>query len=151
MDTPKTNNLFRVLLILSLFTIGFGLILNGVTSATATVVPSAQSDGIVAAEPTTTETTFDDVLSQLHTGQWFGWSDPNNKVYENLVVLDQQYEKPTLEFLQAEVTSVQSTKDLRKAERDILKANRKNVEARLLSGAHSDADVIEYLRMLGGF
>ena len=31
---------------------------------------------------------IEDVLATLHSGQWFGWSDPDNKVYENLVILD---------------------------------------------------------------
>jgi len=38
---------------------------------------------------------IEDWLAELHTGQWFGWSDPTNKVYENLVILDPQYKKPT--------------------------------------------------------
>lgn len=38
---------------------------------------------------------IEDYLADLHTGQWFGWADPFNKVYENLVILDPQYQKPT--------------------------------------------------------
>ena len=29
---------------------------------------------------------IEDVLLTLHSGQWFGWSDPTNKVYANLVI-----------------------------------------------------------------
>ncbi len=31
---------------------------------------------------------IEDYLVQLHSGQWFGWSDSKNKVYANLVVHD---------------------------------------------------------------
>jgi len=38
---------------------------------------------------------IEDYLTQLHTGQWFGWSDPKNKVYANLIILDDSKDKPT--------------------------------------------------------
>jgi hypothetical protein len=38
---------------------------------------------------------IEDYLITLHTGQWFGWSDPLNKVYANLIIHDPQYTKPT--------------------------------------------------------
>ena len=31
---------------------------------------------------------IEDYLIQLHTGQWFGWSDSKNKVYANLKLTD---------------------------------------------------------------
>ena len=31
---------------------------------------------------------IEDYLITVRTGQWFGFSDPNNKTYANLVVLD---------------------------------------------------------------
>jgi len=31
---------------------------------------------------------IEDYLSRVRTGCWYTWSDPNNKVYANLVVLD---------------------------------------------------------------
>jgi len=31
---------------------------------------------------------IEDYLTQLHTGQWFGWSDSKNKVYANLKLTD---------------------------------------------------------------
>ncbi len=31
---------------------------------------------------------IEDVLCQLHTGQWFGWSDSKNKVYANLILTE---------------------------------------------------------------
>jgi len=40
-------------------------------------------------------THIEDYLIQLHTGQWFGWSDSKNKVYDNLIVHDNTKTKPT--------------------------------------------------------
>ena len=31
---------------------------------------------------------IEDYLITVRTGQWFSWSDPTNKIYANLVVLD---------------------------------------------------------------
>ena len=31
---------------------------------------------------------IEDYLIRVRTGQWFTWSDPSNKIYANLVVLD---------------------------------------------------------------
>ena len=38
---------------------------------------------------------IEDVLVNLHNGQWFGWSDSKNKVYANLVIHDDTKTKPT--------------------------------------------------------
>ena len=38
---------------------------------------------------------IEDYLVSLHTGQWFGWSDSKNKVYENLIIHDISKDKPT--------------------------------------------------------
>ena len=54
--------------------------------------------------------TIEDVLVQMHSGQWFGWSDSKNKVYENLVIHGDQ-EKPTKEFLESEVARLQAEYD----------------------------------------
>ena len=53
---------------------------------------------------------IEDVLVHLHTGQWFGWSDSKNKVYENLVIHGDQ-DKPTQEFLESELARLQSEYD----------------------------------------
>lgn len=39
-------------------------------------------------------THIEDYLVSLHTGQWFGWGN-KDKVYENLVILDETKTKPT--------------------------------------------------------
>tara|TARA_B100000029_G_scaffold469227_1_gene506941 strand:- start:1540 stop:1863 length:324 start_codon:yes stop_codon:yes gene_type:complete len=54
--------------------------------------------------------TIEDVLVQMHPGQWFGWSDSKNKVYENLVIHGDQ-EKPTKEFLESEASRLQAEYD----------------------------------------
>jgi hypothetical protein len=37
---------------------------------------------------------IEDVLIRLHSGQWFGWSDSKNKVYENLIIHDPEAQSP---------------------------------------------------------
>jgi hypothetical protein len=39
--------------------------------------------------------TLEDYLVQLHSGQWFGWSDSTNKVYANIIIHDSSKTKPT--------------------------------------------------------
>ena len=53
---------------------------------------------------------IEDVLVHLHSGQWFGWSDSKNKVYANIVIHGDQ-EKPTEEWLEAELTRQQDAWD----------------------------------------
>ena len=52
---------------------------------------------------------IEDVLVHLHSGQWFGWNN-KDKVYANLVIHGEQ-EKPTEEWLTAELKSQQDTYD----------------------------------------
>ncbi len=57
---------------------------------------------------------IEDLLCNLHTGSWYGWTAPNNKVYENLFVHSDHYpgiEKPTKEFLDSELALMQSEYD----------------------------------------
>jgi|TARA_R100001530_G_scaffold80565_1_gene56252 hypothetical protein len=53
---------------------------------------------------------IEDVLVRLHSGQWFGWSNPTNKVYANLIIHGNQ-EKPTQEFLESELQRQQAEYD----------------------------------------
>ena len=53
---------------------------------------------------------IEDVLVHLHSGQWFGWSDSKNKVYDNLVIHSDD-EKPTQEWLESELTRQQDAYD----------------------------------------
>jgi hypothetical protein len=50
------------------------------------------------------------VLMNLHEGQWFGFSDPFNKTYENLEIYGGQ-EKPTKDSLESELTRLQTEYD----------------------------------------
>ena len=38
---------------------------------------------------------IEDYLVELHTGQWFGWSDSKNKIYANLIIHYASKDKPT--------------------------------------------------------
>jgi len=38
---------------------------------------------------------LENYLGLLHQGQWFGFTDPSDKTYANLIILDDQYTKPT--------------------------------------------------------
>ena len=54
---------------------------------------------------------IEDVLATLHSGQWFGWSDSQNKVYANLVIHNSDYDKPTEKSLTDAVANQQSDFD----------------------------------------
>ena len=54
---------------------------------------------------------IEDVLVNLHTGQWFGWSDSKNKVYANLVIHNSDYDKPTEKELTDALAKQQSNFD----------------------------------------
>ena len=53
---------------------------------------------------------IEDVLIGLHTGQWFGWSDPDDKVYDNLIIHSADA-KPTESELTTELTAQQTAFD----------------------------------------
>ena len=48
------------------------------------------------------------ILSMMHDGQWFGFSDPKNQTYENLIILDTQYTKPTEDEIEAKRVELQN-------------------------------------------
>tara|TARA_R110002020_G_scaffold461371_1_gene680282 strand:- start:1131 stop:1406 length:276 start_codon:yes stop_codon:yes gene_type:complete len=50
------------------------------------------------------------VLMNLHEGQWFGFSDPLNKTYENIEIYS-EHEKPTKEWLEEELKTQQDAWD----------------------------------------
>ena len=53
---------------------------------------------------------IEDILVRFHAGQWFGWSDSKNKVYDNIVIHGDK-EKPTKEFLESELDRYQTEWD----------------------------------------
>ena len=61
---------------------------------------------------------IEDVLINLHSGQWFGWIDSKNKVYENLIIHDLSKKKPTKEFLENELEKQQAEYDSKQYQRD---------------------------------
>jgi hypothetical protein len=58
---------------------------------------------------------IEDVLITLHTGQWFGWNN-KEKVYANLVIHGGD-DKPTQEWLEAELKSQQDAWDAEQVEK----------------------------------
>ena len=66
---------------------------------------------------------IEEALGQLHTGQWYGWSDPKNKVYSNIVVLDGTKSHPTEKEVNDKLAELQATYD--KAIEDKASGNQK--------------------------
>ena len=54
---------------------------------------------------------IEDYLIQLHQGQWFGWSDSKNKVYANLIILDDTKSKPSESDCTSGLATLQSDFD----------------------------------------
>jgi hypothetical protein len=53
---------------------------------------------------------IESILVDMHSGQWFSWSDSRNKVYSNLVI-NSDDEKPTQEWLEEELARQQDAYD----------------------------------------
>ena len=64
---------------------------------------------------------IEDYISSLKAGQWFGWSDPYNKIYANLVIYDGS-SKPTEKDCTDGLAALQAAWDL---ENDSYKSQRK--------------------------
>ena len=64
---------------------------------------------------------IEDYISSLKAGQWFGWSDPLNKYYANLVIYDGS-SKPTEKDCTDGLAALQAAWDL---ENDSYKSQRK--------------------------
>ena len=54
---------------------------------------------------------IEDVLVNLHDGQWFAWSDARNKIYTNLVIHDDSNTKATEKELTDALAKQQSDFD----------------------------------------
>lgn len=63
-------------------------------------------------------THIEDVLINLHTGQWFGWSDSKNKIYANLIIHDDSKTKPTEKSLTDALAKQQADFDANQYQRD---------------------------------
>jgi len=68
---------------------------------------------------------IEDYLVSLHTGQWFGWSDSKNKVYANLIILDDSKLKPSESDCTTGLATLQSNFDAAKTNATNKKASGK--------------------------
>ena len=68
---------------------------------------------------------IEDYLIQLHTGQWFGWSDSKNKVYANLIIHDDSKAKPSESDCTSGLATLQSEYDAAKTNAATKKASGK--------------------------
>ena len=78
-------------------------------------------------------------LISLHEGQWFGFSDSKNKVYENLIIHDGSKAKPTEKECNDGLAAMQSDFDTKKTN---LENNKTSGKAKLKAGeALTDAEI----------
>ena len=68
---------------------------------------------------------IEDYLVSLHTGQWFSWSDAKNKVYANLIILDDSKSKPSELDCTSGLATLQSEYDTAKTNAENKKASGK--------------------------
>ena len=66
---------------------------------------------------------IEDYLISLHEGQWFGWSDSKNKVYDNLIIHDGSKSKPSESDCTNGLKALQDAWDL---EHNSYKSKRRN-------------------------
>ncbi len=71
--------------------------------------------------------TIEEALAQMHQGQWFGWSDPTNKVYANLIIIDSSKSKPTESEVNAKLTEIQEAFDKQTTDSNSGKTKLKNL------------------------
>ena len=71
-------------------------------------------------------THIEDYLCELHTGQWFGWSDSKNKVYTNLIIHDNSKTKPTEQECIDGLVQLQANYDQAIIDRENKKASAKS-------------------------
>ena len=68
---------------------------------------------------------IEDYLVTLHPGQWFSWSDSKNKVYANLIILDDTKDKPSESDCTTGLATLQSDYDTAKTNETDKKASGK--------------------------
>jgi hypothetical protein len=68
---------------------------------------------------------IEDYLISLHTGQWFGWSDSKNKIYANLIILDNTKTKPSESDCTSGLKTLQDNFDAAKTNTETKKASGK--------------------------
>ena len=83
-------------------------------------------------------THIEDYLAKLHPGQWFGWSDSKNKIYANLIILDDSKTKPSESDCTTGLATLQSDFDTAKTNATTKKASGKQ---KLLDLGLTEAEV----------
>ena len=68
---------------------------------------------------------IEDYLAKLHTGQWFGWSNSKNKIYANIIILDDTKSKPSESDCTTGLATLQSNFDTEKTNATTKKASGK--------------------------
>jgi len=81
---------------------------------------------------------IEDYLTRLHTGQWFGWSDSRNKIYSNLIVLDDTKSKPTEQECIDGLAQLQSDFDV---EQTNVETNKSSGKQKLKDLGLNDAEI----------
>ena len=84
---------------------------------------------------------IEDYLVSLHSGQWFGWSDVKNKIYTNLIILDDTKSKPSESECTSGLATMQSDFDTAKTNA----ANKKASGKQKLKDLGLDDDEIKAL------
>ena len=84
---------------------------------------------------------IEDYLVSLHSGQWFGWSDVKNKIYTNLIILDDTKSKPSESDCTSGLATMQSEYDTAKTNA----ANKKASGKQKLKDLGLDDDEIQAL------
>ena len=69
---------------------------------------------------------IEDYLARLHSGQWFGFGNNENKIYENLIVLDDTKTKPTEQECIDGLVQLQANYDQAIIDRENKKASAKS-------------------------
>ncbi len=70
---------------------------------------------------------IEDYLVRLHKGQWFGWSNPKNKVYSNLIIHDGSKSKPSESDCTNGLSTIQTEFDDKTLQKDSGKQKLKNL------------------------
>ena len=69
---------------------------------------------------------IEDYLARLHSGQWFGFGNNENKIYANLVILDDTKTKPTEQECINGLAQLQADHDQAIIDKDNKKASAKS-------------------------
>ena len=86
---------------------------------------------------------LEDYLCKIHTGQWFGFE--GDKTYKNLVIIDDQYDKPTEQECVDGVAQMESESKLQQVENNRRNAYRNEADPLYLKWQRGEATEQEWL------